>query len=240
VSGVNVLFTVGLSAWLGGRPPAPSVVAPQAAATAAEAPATVAEAAPEGDDEADDSPAGATAEQTDPNWVEIKLPKQRRLYLQKTQHPERMSASVRLVEPRAQWARVGCAQISVPDGGGPQELHETGRVENGEQHSVSGKIALRELTLLATSAARVQPRVGSQRQVTPGNPGIPRRPRHEPPNHRRGSRRAGQARRRRARRRNCSAERRSGRPHATGIRLTRALSLSLRHEDFSASFAPPV
>jgi hypothetical protein len=154
VSGVNVLFTIGLSAWLGGRPSAPSVVAPSVIAP--EAAATAADVAAEGDDEADDSPAGRTAEQTDPNWVEIKLPKQRLLYLQKTQHPERKSASVRFVEPRAQWALVGCAQISVPDGGGPQELHETGRVENGEQHSVSGKLPVRALTLLATTAARIR------------------------------------------------------------------------------------
>jgi len=149
VSGVSVLFTVGFSAWLGGHASAPSVLAPVTGAAAADG-------AGEADDEADDSPAGAMAEQADPNWVEIDLPKQRRLYLQKTQHPERRSASVRFAEPRAQWALVGCAQISVPDGGGPQELHETGRVENGEQHSVSGKLPLRALTLLATSAARIR------------------------------------------------------------------------------------
>ncbi|HEY3668393.1 MAG TPA: hypothetical protein VGL19_20465 [Polyangiaceae bacterium] len=153
-SGVNVMFTVGLSAWIGGRPSAFTPVGTPRA-VAADATGGAGDAG-DADESAEDSAAGVTAEQVDPNWVEIKLPQQRRLYLQKTQHAERKSVTIRFTEPRAQWELVGCAAISVPDGGQPQELRETGRVETGEQHSVSGKIALRALTLLATTAAHIR------------------------------------------------------------------------------------
>ena len=156
-SGINVLFTIGLSAWLGGRPSASAPVGTRAGvAVDAAGSAGGAGDADDNDEGADDSPAGVTAGPVDPNWVEIKLPKQRRLYVQKTQHPERTSVTIRFAEPGEQWALVGCAAISVPDGSQPQELRETGRVENGAQHSVSGKLPLRALTLLATTAAHIR------------------------------------------------------------------------------------
>ena len=145
VSGVQVMLTFGFSAWLGSAAKDTIPMPPVADSSLPDD----AEGGLAGGET--NAPLGALA--NDSNWVAIPLPRQHVLYLKKTKHPERTTVSASLVESKDRWDLVGCAQIGVVDAGQLSKLNEAERHEDGTEHSVTGKLPLHAIELLANGSS---------------------------------------------------------------------------------------
>ncbi|HEY1534725.1 MAG TPA: hypothetical protein VGF76_11920, partial [Polyangiaceae bacterium] len=135
-SGVRVMFTLGLSAWLASKQPAPAAdpEGSEAAPAPARAPAS---------DPAEDEPK--------PLFTNIHLPGHRRLYLQLSQDAAHTSLIIRLTESRTESALAACDDISVFDRSGPFKM----RVRRHGDHFVMGQLPLHAVELLANSDAAI-------------------------------------------------------------------------------------
>jgi hypothetical protein len=130
-TGVQMLFTLGLSGWINSKhssrfapPPPEPVNAPPSAA-------------PSGDEDEADKPL----------YASIHLPGHRELYLQASKDPARSSLIVRLSESRTEAALAACDDISVLASSGPLRM----RVRRHGDHFVAGRLPLQAAELLASS-----------------------------------------------------------------------------------------
>ena len=129
---VQVLLTLGLSAWIDS---APTPIPPPPAPEEQSAPAA---AAPE--------------EQVEkPVSVDIHLPHHHRLYIQVSKDPARPSALVRLSESRNESVLATCEDIAIFESGGPIKL----QVRSHGEHYVTGRLSIHALELLATTDATI-------------------------------------------------------------------------------------
>ncbi len=141
-SGYAIVFSIGLSAWLGGAGPQAAPVGPDAkGAPDAEsaAPVAAAPAAPPPD------PDALTAS--------ISLPNHRELFVQVASDPSLPSVVAQVYVPEEDAALADCKKLRVMDGDTPLKLHITGRGDKPfgtrTRHFVVGVLPVHALTLLA-------------------------------------------------------------------------------------------
>jgi len=132
-SRVQVVLSLGLSAWIDSAPP-PSAPPPGPAATPM--PLAAAPAAPA-------APASKIVS------TDIHLPRYRRLYLQLAKDPARPFMLVRLTESRKEFALRDCNEIAVYENGEPVK----GLVRTHGEHYLTGRLPIHAAELLATTNA---------------------------------------------------------------------------------------
>ncbi|HTA91200.1 MAG TPA: outer membrane beta-barrel protein [Polyangiaceae bacterium] len=141
-SGYSVVFSIGLSAWLGGPGPRAASVGPDAkGAPVAESVAPVA--------------AAPAAAQPDPDSLSesIGLPNHRELFVQVASDPSLPSVIAQVYVREDDAALADCKKIRVMDGDTPLKLRITGRGDKpfgtSTRHFVVGVLPVHALTLLA-------------------------------------------------------------------------------------------